>query len=99
MQGRELLRSVAGLCLVLFCGILHREILMDINDVNGDRNNGVHTVPVVLGKPAALAIAACLAAASVAAAAYVLATAAPPALLVSLWPLLLLHLSMLSQGQ
>ncbi len=99
MQGQELLRSVAGLCLVLFCGILHREILMDLNDVDGDRDNGVHTVPVVFGKPAALAVAACLAAASVAAAAYMLATAPPPALLVSLWPLLLLRLSMLCQAQ
>ena len=98
MQGQELLRSVAGLCLVLFCGVLHREILMDLNDVDGDRDNGVHTVPLVFGKPAALAIAACLAAASVAAAAYMLATAPPPALLVSLWPLLLLHLSMLNHG-
>ncbi|CAK0787933.1 hypothetical protein CVIRNUC_011155 [Coccomyxa viridis] len=80
-QGQKLLRSMAGLCLVLFCGILHREILMDLNDVDGDRDNGVHTVPVVFGKPAALAVAACLAAASVAAAAYMLATAPPPALL------------------
>ena len=98
MQGQELLRSVAGLCLVLFCGILHREILMDLNDVDGDRDNGVHTVPVVFGKPAALAIAACLAAAPVAAAAYMLATAPMPALLVSLWLLPLLHLSLLSGG-
>ena len=96
MQGQELLRSVAGLCLVLFCGILHREILMDLNDVDGDRDNGVRTVPVVLGKPAALAIAACLAAAPVAAVAYMLTTAPPPALLVSLWPLPLQHLSKLS---
>ena len=84
MQGQELWRSVAGLCLVLFCGILHREILMDLNDVDGDRDNQVHTVPVVFGKPAALATAACLAAASVGVAAYMLATAPLPAMLVSL---------------
>ena len=80
-QGPSALR-VAGLCAVLFCGVLHREILMDMNDVDGDRTNGVRTVPVALGKQAALAVSAALAAACVSAAAWVLATAPGPGLLV-----------------
>lgn len=47
---------------------------MDLNDVDGDAGAGVRTLPVVLGKRAALAVAAALAAASVAAAAWTLAT-------------------------
>lgn len=55
---------------------------MDLNDVDGDRENGVNTVPVVLGKRAALAVAASLAAACVAAAFAVLATGLGPGYLV-----------------
>lgn len=46
----------------LFCCILHREILMDINDTDGDRASGIPTLPVVLGRRAALGAAALLAA-------------------------------------
>ena len=34
-----------------FLGIMHREILMDMNDVDGDRAAGVLTLPVVFGAP------------------------------------------------
>ena len=74
---------MAGPCAALFCGILHREILMDLNDVDGDRENGVHTVPVVLGKRAALAAAAGLAAACVGAAGAVLTLKPGPGFLAS----------------
>jgi len=40
-----------------FSGVLVREILMDLNDVEGDRNSKVWTLPVLLGKPAALCCA------------------------------------------
>ena len=86
-QGPGVLAAVAGPCAALFCGILHREILMDLNDVDGDRENGVHTVPVVLGKRAALAAAAGLAAACVGAAGAVLALNAGRGFLVSSHPL------------
>ena len=85
LQGPGALAAVAGPCAALFCGILHREILMDLNDVEGDRENGVPTVPVVLGKRAALAAAAGLAAACVAAAAAVLVLSTGPALMVRLY--------------
>ena len=78
-----MLAPIAGPCAALFCGILHREILMDLNDVDGDRENGVHTVPVVLGKRAALIAAAGLAAACVAAAGAVLTLKPGPGFLVS----------------
>ena len=82
MQGPGALAAVAGPCAALFCGILHREILMDLNDVDGDRENGVRTVPVVLGKRAALAAATGLAAACVGAALAVLALSTGPAFMV-----------------
>lgn len=37
-----------------FSGVMFREILMDLNDAEGDRQAGVWTLPVMLGKPAAL---------------------------------------------
>ena len=83
LQGPGVLAAVAGPCAALFCGILHREILMDLNDVDGDRENGVRTVPVVLGKGPALAVAAGLAAACVCAAGAVLALNPGPGFLVS----------------
>lgn len=83
LQGPGLLATVAGPCATLFCGILHREIMMDLNDVDGDRENGVRTVPVVLGKRAALAAAAGLAAACVGAAGAVLTLNPGPHFLVS----------------
>lgn len=36
----------------------HREILMDIADLEGDREAGVRTLPVLLGRETALALAA-----------------------------------------
>jgi hypothetical protein len=33
---------------------MFREILMDMNDLEGDRSSGVWTLPVLLGKPSAL---------------------------------------------
>ena len=48
----------------LFLGIMHREVLMDINDVRGDAEACVRTLPVVLGRRAALGIAAALSAAA-----------------------------------
>jgi len=42
--------------LMLFVGILGREITMDINDVQDDSQHGVRTVPVVYGKKIASAI-------------------------------------------
>ncbi|WIA21293.1 hypothetical protein OEZ85_000526 [Tetradesmus obliquus] len=44
--------------LFAFSGVMFREILMDLNDAEGDRQAGVWTLPVLLGKPAALLCAA-----------------------------------------
>jgi len=40
----------------IFCTIMWQEIMMDINDVEGDRRGGIVTLPVALGKHAAMAI-------------------------------------------
>eukprot|EP00878_Enallax_costatus_P013516 GHUV01014131.1.p1 GENE.GHUV01014131.1~~GHUV01014131.1.p1 ORF type:complete len:323 (+),score=89.08 GHUV01014131.1:812-1780(+) len=40
--------------LYAFSGVMFREILMDLNDAEGDKQAGVWTLPVMLGKPAAL---------------------------------------------
>eukprot|EP00882_Tetradesmus_deserticola_P001428 GHRQ01001544.1.p1 GENE.GHRQ01001544.1~~GHRQ01001544.1.p1 ORF type:complete len:398 (+),score=162.08 GHRQ01001544.1:442-1635(+) len=40
--------------LFAFSGVMFREILMDLNDAEGDRQAAVWTLPVLLGKPAAL---------------------------------------------
>jgi hypothetical protein len=40
--------------LFAFSGVMFREILMDCNDAEGDRQARVWTLPVLLGKPAAL---------------------------------------------
>jgi hypothetical protein len=37
-----------------FSGVMFREILMDMNDAEGDRQARVWTLPVLLGKPTAL---------------------------------------------
>jgi 4-hydroxybenzoate polyprenyltransferase len=55
------LHAVASPCAYLFCCIMHREILMDLNDTEGDRGSGINTLPVVLGRGAALAVALLLA--------------------------------------
>jgi hypothetical protein len=65
VQTAQSLWAVAGPCAYLFLCIMHREILMDINDVEGDREAGVYTLPVVLGRRAALGAAAAFAAAAV----------------------------------
>ncbi len=59
------LAAVAGPCAYLFGCIMHREILMDLNDTEGDRGSGINTLPVVLGRGPALAAAVVLAAAAV----------------------------------
>jgi len=40
--------------LALGCGILHREMVMDVDDVHGDRAAGVNTLAVILGERGAL---------------------------------------------
>lgn len=44
----------------------HREVLMDIGDMEGDRAAGVRTIPVLLGRRRALALATVLLTAGVA---------------------------------
>lgn len=51
--GRQL-HIVAVPCAFLFLAVCYREILMDINDVEGDAANGVKTLPVLLGRHGAL---------------------------------------------
>ena len=41
---------------MVFFGSLSNEILLDIVDYNGDKRNGVHTIPVVFGKRVAFSI-------------------------------------------
>eukprot|EP00884_Botryococcus_braunii_P019567 jgi/Botrbrau1/6294/Bobra.0339s0005.1 len=43
------------MCGFVYLTLLFREILMDISDVEGDKAAGVYTLPVVLGKRAAMA--------------------------------------------
>jgi len=50
------LRVVAGPCAFLFLAVCYREILMDINDVEGDKASGVKTLPVLLGRGSAAGI-------------------------------------------
>lgn len=64
-QAAHALSAVLATCTWAFLSVLHREVLMDITDVDGDRAAGVLTMPVVLGRPAALLFAtACVAVAS-----------------------------------
>ena len=58
MQDAGLLRVVAAPVAYLFLSIMHREVLMDINDTRGDQEAGVRTLPVVFGRKAALGMAA-----------------------------------------
>ncbi|CAM9859264.1 unnamed protein product [Ascophyllum nodosum] len=46
--------------LLTFFTIAYREILMDVSDVEGDRAAGVRTIPVLLGRESAMAIASAL---------------------------------------
>lgn len=50
----ELMNSVTS---IIFLGSLSNEIIMDIRDVKGDKENGIYTIPVILGKKTALTIA------------------------------------------
>jgi 4-hydroxybenzoate polyprenyltransferase len=42
----------------IFLGSLSNEILLDIKDRKGDKENGIYTIPVITNKPVALTIAA-----------------------------------------
>jgi hypothetical protein len=54
LQGDAGLLRLLPATLFAFSGVMFREILMDLNDAEGDRQAGVWTLPVLLGKPAAL---------------------------------------------
>lgn len=65
-QAPTALSAVLATCTWAFLGVLHREVLMDITDVDGDAAAGVLTMPVVLGRPVALLFATvCVGVASV----------------------------------
>ena len=49
MQHGVALENMVALSSFTFLGIMHREILMDMNDEVGDRAAGVLTLPVVFG--------------------------------------------------
>jgi len=46
----EVFRSTARLFMTLFAGFMGREIFMDIRDCEGDRKEGIPTIPVKYGK-------------------------------------------------
>jgi len=50
----EQLRGVILTCVFAFLGVVYREIIMDINDVEGDRSAGIRTLPVMFGKRRAM---------------------------------------------
>lgn len=52
------MRAIAVPAAFLFCGVVFREILMDINDRAGDAAAHIPTLPSVLGPSAALLLAA-----------------------------------------
>lgn len=52
--GRAGLHAVLPLCAYVFFGIFYREVLMDMNDAEGDRAAAVWTLPVVYGKRTAM---------------------------------------------
>lgn len=56
-QGDAGLLRLAPATLFAFSGVMFREILMDMNDMEGDRKSGVWTLPVLLGKAGALVCA------------------------------------------
>ncbi|CAM9786896.1 unnamed protein product [Chrysoparadoxa australica] len=55
--GAEFSSSFIPAAVVFFCTV-HREIVMDVGDVEGDRTSGVITLPVLLGRGPAIAVAA-----------------------------------------
>lgn len=59
LQGDAGLMRLLPATLYAFSGVMFREILMDMNDAEGDQQAGVWTLPVMLGKPAALICALC----------------------------------------
>lgn len=54
--GAGLAATLAPTCLTFFV-IAHREILMDITDIEGDSSSGIRTLPVLLGREKSLALA------------------------------------------
>lgn len=56
--GPEGLQLLAAPTVFAFCGIMYREMLMDLNDKEGDAASGVVTLPVLLGRRGALLAAA-----------------------------------------
>jgi len=46
----DVLKSTGRLLLTLFCGFMGREIMMDVRDCEGDRDNGIPTIAVKYGK-------------------------------------------------
>lgn len=58
MKGMAGVQRIFPLCLFIFFTIMSREILMDINDTEGDGNSQIYTVPVTFGKRTALALSA-----------------------------------------
>jgi geranylgeranylglycerol-phosphate geranylgeranyltransferase len=55
--GAPSLHALLKPCVFLFLSVTFREILMDINDVQGDAAAGIRTLPVLIGKTYALLIA------------------------------------------
>lgn len=49
LQGQNGVSKLLVPCAYLFLGIMHREILMDISDEEGDRKACIWTVPVLAG--------------------------------------------------
>jgi len=52
----ERLWTVMTTCVFAFLGVVYREILMDINDEEGDRKGGIQTLPVTIGKQGAMMV-------------------------------------------
>lgn len=50
-------RVVWPLMVIVFSGILHREIMMDVLDAEGDAAAGIRTLPVLLGRQQAVLVA------------------------------------------
>lgn len=56
LQGHAGLQTVLPLCVYVFFGIMYREVLMDMNDAEGDRAASVWTLPVVHGMTIPVAV-------------------------------------------
>lgn len=66
--GEEGMRRLVASSMFAFTGVMFREILMDLNDLEGDAAAGVWTLPVMLGRARALAVALVIATAGAVAA-------------------------------